>query len=78
MDALDTTISFMIHDPESTLDLLLDVYDYDRKTLKTYLYESNMVFDDEILGVDTFVDFMYRNDYIDHTYEKDVLIWQND
>lgn len=78
MTALDASLQFMANQPEETLELLMGVYDYDLKTLGTYLYDSEIIFDKDILGVYKFVDFMYRNDYIDALYEKDELIWQND
>jgi NitT/TauT family transport system substrate-binding protein len=78
MKGLQSSLELMADDPETTLALLVDAYDYDLKTLETYLYESGIIYGDEILGVDMFVDFMYRNHYIDDLYEKDVLIWQND
>lgn len=61
--------------PEETLDLLTDYYNLDRETLKNYLYDSGMVFNRDILGIDKFVDFMYENGYIETIYEEADLVW---
>lgn len=75
MSSLASTLEFMAEDQEATVQLLKKEYEYDEETLKTYIYDSGMIYDQEILGVDRFIDFMFRNDYINEMYESDVLTW---
>lgn len=73
--ALDETLEFMNQYPDETVDLLLPFYDYDKDTLKAYLYDEGILYTKDIKGVDKFVDFMYRNGYIDNLYESEQLTW---
>lgn len=73
--ALEETLIFIKENPEETIALLMPYYQYDQETLSTYVYESGMSYTSDIKGVQTFIDFMYRNDYIKKTYEAKELIW---
>lgn len=74
-EALTETIAFMYEYPEATLEILKTYYDYDEETLRDYVYNRGIVYTQEIKGVEGFVDFMYRNDYIKNSYEKEDLTW---
>lgn len=74
-EAVSKAIEFMKENPEETLDILQDQYQIDRETLRSYLYDSGIFFEQDIKGVETFVDFMYRNGYIEKELSLDELIW---
>ncbi|MBN2794614.1 MAG: ABC transporter substrate-binding protein [Clostridia bacterium] len=73
--ALEETIVFMNENHDETVALLMPFYEYDEDTLKSYLYDEGIVYTKEIKGLETFIDFMYRNDYIDEKYESESLTW---
>jgi len=73
--AFELSMNEIQNNQEATLDILMGYYNLDRQTLKTYLYDSGMVFDRDILGVDRFVEFMFENGYIKNKYEEVDLIW---
>lgn len=74
-EALDESINFVRQNKNQTVELLVDQYDYSYDQLKVYLYDSDIYFEKAIHGLDTFVDFMYRNTYIKTNYATDELIW---
>jgi len=74
-EALLETLEFMKESPEETLDILENYYDFDRETLETYVYDSGIVYETEVKGVETFVEFMFRNGYIEKQIEEDDLLW---
>lgn len=73
--ALKQAMNYLEDDPEGSLNVLETYYNLDRNLLKTYLFDSGLIFETDIKGIDTFVNFMYRNGYIDAEYTKDALIW---
>jgi len=68
-------MEFIQNNPEEALDVLMPYYNIDIETLSTYIYDSGIVYEAEIKGIETFVDFMYRNEYIKENYKEDELIW---
>jgi len=73
--AVEKSMEFIQNNPEEALDVLMPYYNIDREILSTYIYDSGIVYETEIKGIETFVDFMYRNEYIKENYEEDELIW---
>ncbi len=73
--SLNKAIECLENEPEVSLDALETYYNLDREILRTYLFESGIVFETEIKGIDTFVEFMFRNGYIKDTYIEEDLIW---
>ncbi len=75
ISSLNKAIECLENEPEVSLDALEAYYNLDREILRTYLFESGIVFETEIKGIDTFVEFMFRNGYIKDTYSEEDLIW---
>jgi NitT/TauT family transport system substrate-binding protein len=75
VSSLNKAIECLENEPEVSLDALETYYNLDREILRTYLFESGIVFETEIKGIDTFVEFMFRNGYIKDTYIEEDLIW---
>lgn len=73
--ALKQSMDLLNNQREQALEILDVYYKVDKETLSKYLYQTSMTFESEIKGLETFVDFMYRNDYIDKTYTRDDLVW---
>ncbi len=66
----------MQENPEETLDILSKAYGIETETLKDYIYEKNMVYETDIKGMDTFIDFMIEADYIHETIKEKPVIWE--
>ena len=75
VSSLNKAIECLENEPEVSLDALEAYYNLDREILRTYLFESGIVFETEIKGIDTFVEFMFRNGYIKDTFSEEDLIW---
>ncbi|MCT4598437.1 MAG: ABC transporter substrate-binding protein [Vallitalea sp.] len=74
--AVDKSIEFIINNEEETIDILTKLYKLDKDKLKGYLNYEGMKYETDISGVNQFVDFMVRNDYLRRTYELDEVIWE--
>ncbi|MCH4888440.1 ABC transporter substrate-binding protein [Acidaminobacter sp. JC074] len=74
-NAINKSIDFIKENPEETLDTLTPLYNLDREVLRSYIYDFGIVYEKDIKGIETFVDFMYRNDYIKNEYTEEELIW---
>lgn len=73
--AMDESLTFMEENQLDTIELLMPYYDYEEKQLSEYLYDSGIFYEKSIHGLDTFIDFMVRNNYLKSTYTEDDLIW---
>lgn len=74
--AIDKSIEFMMNNEEETLDILSTLYKMDKDKLKGYLNYEGMKYARDILGVNQFVDFMVRNEYLKKSYKLDEVIWE--
>jgi NitT/TauT family transport system substrate-binding protein len=77
-EAIERSISFIEDNPEETIEILSDYYDYDQSTLRDYLYHRGIQFNDEIKGLEQFIEFMYETQMIDHPYDVEKLQWETD
>lgn len=73
--ALKESMSFMVDNREKTVEILSGAYGIDAEILDTYLYESGIEYSEEILGLDTFVDFMVEETYLSPGIEDKTLLW---
>jgi NitT/TauT family transport system substrate-binding protein len=76
IEAINKSIEFMIENEEETLDILSNLYNMDKDKLKGYLDYEGMEYLTDIKGVDKFVDFMVRNNYLNKTYTSEEVIWE--
>ena len=73
-EALDKAMHNINSKDEETLKLLETSYELDRDTLLSYLYHEEMSYESEVVGVQTFSDFMLKVGYINESIiEKDVI-----
>jgi NitT/TauT family transport system substrate-binding protein len=75
VESVVKAIVFMNKSPEETLDILEKHYDYDRETLKKYVYDSGMVYTPDLMGVEEFIDFMTRNDLLTGSIKTEEVLW---
>jgi len=76
-EALDASIAFIYDHPEEALDVLSEAYMLDREILRRYLFHDEMIFTKELNGVTRFIDFMYKQDYLNNQWEAEDVIWKN-
>lgn len=76
-NALERAILDINGDRESVIELLSESYEYTSKELTEYLSHPQMVFSQEVLGLETFMSFMKETDLIKNQYLTDDLIWKS-
>lgn len=74
-EALKKSIRFINENKEESLDILSSYYDYDRETLEVYLYESGIIYSEELKGLDNFIRFMKDSDYLKNLYTEEEVTW---
>lgn len=74
-DALQESIDYMQENREETVALLSEQYGIEADRLDEYLYESGLVYSQDILGMDNFVTFMGDAGYVSPSIEDKPLIW---
>ena len=74
-EALQKTMVFMQEEPEETMAILAESYQLEPELLKSYLENSELSYTDEIEGLETFIDFMSRNGYLENEITSDEVVW---
>lgn len=74
--ALERSVVFMSVNPEETVNILAESYEYPKEELEKYLSNKQMKFTSEIKGVNTFIDFMTRNGWIDGAMDEADVLWR--
>jgi len=73
--ALKDSIDYMDTDFEGTLEILESAYEYKEDDLRNYLAEDQIKYTMDVKGLEKFVDFMARNEFISTEPEPDSLFW---
>ncbi len=74
-NALDESIAFMENNKEETLNILSKQYGIDSNKLEKFIYEENMSYSRDVLGLESFVGFMIDEMYISDSIQDKQLIW---
>jgi NitT/TauT family transport system substrate-binding protein len=75
--ALERSVLFMAVNPDETLSILAEAYEYPIGELQKYLSNEQMEFTTEIKGVDVFIDFMTRNGWIESAMDEAEVLWRS-
>lgn len=75
-EALQKAMVFMQEEPEETITILAESYQLEPQVLKAYLENPELNYTDEIEGLETFIDFMDRNGYLENEIASDEVIWK--
>ncbi|MFO7850740.1 MAG: ABC transporter substrate-binding protein [Spirochaetia bacterium] len=62
--------------PEEAAELLSREYDMEREKLSEYLGHEELVYGTEVLGVETFIDFMHRHGYLENRLAPEEVMEQ--
>ncbi len=73
--ALQKAMVFMREEPEETIEILAQSYQLEPEVLKGYLENPELNYTDEIEGLETFIDFMGRNGYLENEIAADEVVW---
>ena len=73
--ALDRAYIFMENEKSETLAILSESYGLEEDILESYLYEMDMVYDREVLGVERFIAFLREEGYISKDIRQDDVLW---
>ena len=74
--ALELSVQFMKENPEETISILAQAYEYPLDDLERYLESGQMAFSTEVHGVQTFIDFMLKNGDLKTNYDEKDLFWK--
>lgn len=75
VQGVEEAVLFMKDHPDETIDILSKYYDYDLDTLKNYVYEQNIVYSTEVKGLESFIDFMTKNQLIEQPIQTEAILW---
>lgn len=75
VECIIKSIEFIQDNPEETIEILAKEYELEKEVVKDYLYSRNMIYSDEILGVETFLEFMFEEGMITELYDLNSLEW---
>ena len=75
--ALKDSLDYMNEDFEGTLEILKSAYEYEDEELRSFLAEDQMRYTMDVRGLEEFVDFMARNEFISAEPEPDSLFWDH-
>ncbi|MDC7222050.1 MAG: ABC transporter substrate-binding protein [Spirochaetales bacterium] len=64
LKALDQSIDFIKRNRKETLEILGSLYELEPEVLSDYLYDRGMVYSQDVLGLEVFLDFMAERDMI--------------
>ncbi|PKM57494.1 MAG: ABC transporter substrate-binding protein [Firmicutes bacterium HGW-Firmicutes-3] len=73
--ALDRAYIFMEDEKSETLTILSKSYGLEEDVLESYLYEMDMIYGKEVLGVERFISFMRKEGYISKDIRQDDVLW---
>lgn len=75
MKSIEQAMSYMKVEPEETVKLLSAAYELDADTVEDYIYGRGMIYDLELLGLGTFIDFMLEEGYLEHRVSAEEVQW---
>ncbi|WP_105616793.1 ABC transporter substrate-binding protein [Vallitalea okinawensis] len=75
LKALDRSIDFMNNNKDEATSILAEVYNMEVQVLESYLNQEGMVYSNAVEGVEEFIDFMYRNEYLKENYGLEEVLW---
>lgn len=73
--ALSEAMTYIEDYPYETAQILAESYNLSVEDAAGYMAYEGMVYESEVMGLETFVDFMFRNGTIENAYERADLIW---
>lgn len=75
-DSLQKSIDFINTEKESSIKILSAAYDLPEDVIEDYIYNREMKYSSEIKGVDKFIDFMFKEEYLETKFKSGDLIWE--
>jgi len=74
-EGLQMAMDFMQDHPDEALTILSERYELEEEVLQGYLANPELVYSESVEGLDTFIDFMTRNGYLDQEITAEEVIW---
>jgi NitT/TauT family transport system substrate-binding protein len=76
--SLKESIVFMRNNPYKSAEILANVYKLSKDEVLKYITHKDMVYTDEVKGVDEFAKFMKKNNYISNEFsDKNSMMWED-
>ncbi|WBW98863.1 ABC transporter substrate-binding protein [Oceanirhabdus sp. W0125-5] len=73
--AIIKSIEFINTEKEETIDILSKAYKLDKAVVEDYIYNRGMQYNTEIKGIESFIDFMHKEKYLNKKVEVDDVLW---
>jgi len=73
--AIIKSIEFINTEKEETIEILSKAYNLDKAVVDDYIYNRGIKYNNEIKGIESFIDFMYKEEYLNKPLEVDDVIW---
>ena len=66
----------MNQNPEASIKILSETYEYSIEELAQYLDATQTKFDTKVLGLEKFINFMTKTGQLIKTHQTDELFWE--
>ncbi|MEK6264482.1 MAG: ABC transporter substrate-binding protein [Clostridium sp.] len=76
--SIKESIVFMQNNPYKSAEILADIYKLSKDEVLQYITHKDMIYTQEVKGINEFVEFMKKNDYISKEYsDKSSMMWED-
>lgn len=75
LEAIRLSINFIKENRSETIDILSEVYSMEKEELFDLLYRPEMKFGTSINGLEKFISFMHRNDYLEEELSPESVLF---
>jgi NitT/TauT family transport system substrate-binding protein len=77
VSSIKESIVFMQNNPDKSAEILAPIFKLSKDEVFKYITNKDMVYTDEVKGVDEFAKFMKKNNYISNEYsDKSSMMWE--
>lgn len=73
--AIEKSIEYINNNREDTVKILSEVYSMDIHILEDFLYRPGMTFETDIRGLNTFIQFMHLNGYLESEHSPENVLF---
>ena len=76
--SIKESIVFMKNNPDKSAEILANIYKLSKDEVLKYITHKDMIYTDEVKGINEFAKFMKKNDYISKEYSnKNSTMWED-
>ncbi|MGV8979979.1 ABC transporter substrate-binding protein [Clostridium sp.] len=77
ISSIEESIQFILNNPDKSAEILAPIYKLPKEEVLKYITNKDMIYTDEVKGVNEFAKFMKKNDYISKEYsDRNSTMWE--